>query len=153
MWIPTEVKDPTVRHAPTRNHHSIFGAVNPHDGKFVYRESPVFNAATFLEFLEQLLTHRKEGTILTLVLDNSRYHHANLLKPWLLEHSQRIQLLFLPPYSPELNPIERVWKLTRRIAIHNRYFPTLNDLISKIQKTFERWAQPNEQLARLCVIN
>jgi len=51
-----------------------------------------------------------EGTILTLVLDSSRYHHANLLKPWLLEHGQTIQFFFLPPYSPELNTIELVWK-------------------------------------------
>jgi hypothetical protein len=64
-----------------------------------------------------------------------------------------IQLLFLLPYSPELNPIERVWKLTRNIAVHNRYFSTLNDLVNVIQNAFEGWGLPNEQLARLCAIN
>jgi len=37
-------------------------------------------------------------------------------------------LLYLPPYSPELNPIERVWKLTRRLATHNRYFAHVEEL-------------------------
>jgi len=58
-----------------------------------------------------------EGT--TPILDNSRYHHAILLKPWLEKHQEEIQLDFLPPYSPKLNPIERVWKLTRRLCTHN----------------------------------
>ena len=50
------------------------------------------------------------------VLGNARYHHARALCPCLHRHRQQLTLLFLPPYSPELNPIERVWKLARRLA-------------------------------------
>ncbi len=86
-------------------------------------------------------------------LDNSRYHHAKMLNPWLEEHKKEIRLLFLPPYSPDLNPIERVWKLTRKLCTHNRYFPRLEDLFEIICKKFDEWAKPNEQLSKLCVIN
>jgi transposase len=49
---------------------------------------------------------------------------------------ERLALEFLPPYSPDMNPIERVWKLTRRQATHNRYFPTLDEIIIAVEKVF-----------------
>jgi transposase len=60
---------------------------------------------------------------MVLVLDNARYHHAVLLKPLLRKHRAILTLLFLPPYSSQLAPVERVWKLARRMATHNRFFP------------------------------
>jgi DDE superfamily endonuclease len=44
---------------------------------------------------------------------------------------------YLPPYSPELNPIERVWKLTRRQCLHNRYFPVLDVVVAAVETQFE----------------
>ena len=40
---------------------------------------------------------------------------------------------YLPPYSPELNPIERVWNLTRRQCLHNRYFPVLEEVVAAVE--------------------
>ena len=59
---------------------------------------------------------------------------------------------FLPPYSPELNPLERVWKLTRRLRLHNRYFGFLESVIEAVEYEFTKWAGPNETLRRLCAI-
>ena len=56
------------------------------------------------------------------ILDNARYHHATLHKEWLKAAEPWFSLEYLPPYSPDLNPIERVWKLTRRLATHRRTF-------------------------------
>lgn len=139
-------------HAPTRKSKSVFGAVKPDDGRFVCQFSDVFNAITFKEFIKELILHKQDEKVLLLILDNSRYHHAKLLDPWLEEHKKEIQLLFLPPYSPDLNPIERVWKLTRKLCTHNRYFPHLEDLFTIIHNKFEEWVKPNEQLSKLCVI-
>jgi transposase len=52
----------------------------------------------------------------------------------------------------KVNPIERVWKLTRRLATHNRHFPTLDDILNAVRERFELWAKPNQQLTRLCAI-
>jgi len=54
--------------------------------------------------------------------DNAKYHHARLHAIWREERIPTFELDFLPAYSPELNPIERVRKLTRRLCLHNRYF-------------------------------
>mgnify|MGYP002848982994 CR=1 FL=1 len=59
---------------------------------------------------------------------------------------------YLPPYSPELNPIERVWKLTRRMCVHNKYFPELDDVIKDVEECFGQWTKPNDTLRRLCAI-
>jgi len=79
----------------------------------------VFNAETFAAFLRQLLRHRRRGKRLVVVLDNAKYHHARALAPLLRRYRRVLTLLFLPPYSPQLAPIERVWKLARRLAMHN----------------------------------
>ena len=88
-----------------------------------------------------------------LIIDNAKYHHAILLKPWLEENKRKIELFFLPPYSPELNPVELVWKETRYSETHNRYFPSLKSLFECITGSFERWSKPNETLKSLCKIN
>jgi transposase len=152
MWVPPEDKDPVLLHAPTRKSVACFGAVSLRTGKLVIAFEPKFNAESFQRFLQLLLIHCPHGKRLTLVLDNAKYHHARALQPWLHQHRKRLTLLFLPPYSPELNPIERVWKLTRRLATHNRHFPTLDDILNAVRERFELWAKPIRQLPRLCAI-
>ena len=87
------------------------------------------------------------------VVDNARYHHAKALQPWLQRYRKKMRLDFLPPYSPELNHIERVWKLTRRLCTHNQYFDVLEKLVAMVEGQFEKWFKPNETLHRLCAIN
>src|SRR2546429_3302235 len=53
------------------------------------------------------------------------------LEAWRRKVAGHFCLHFLPPYSPELNPIERVWKLVRRRCLHNRYFAALDDVRSE----------------------
>ena len=57
---------------------------------------------------------------------------------------------FLPPYCPELKPIERVWKLARRNCLHNRYFSDLSDLIEVVENQSEQWRKGNTTLHCLC---
>jgi transposase len=89
---------------------------------------------------------------MVLILDNASYHHARLHKPWREAHAGRVSLEFLPAYSPELNPIERVWKFTRRRCLHNRYFPQLERVIETVEWDFAGWAHHSDSLRRLCAI-
>lgn len=152
MWVPPEDKDPVLLHAPTRKSVACFGAANIRTGKLLTAFESKFNAESFQRFLKLLLKHAPPAKRLVLVLDNAKYHHARALQPWLRKHQHRLTLLFLPPYSPDLNPIERVWKLTRRLATHNRHFPTLDELVDAVRERFAHWAKPNRQLTRLCAI-
>ena len=108
---------------------------------------PVFDADTFEVFLRQLTRHRRRRFFTVLVLDNAAYHHAADAS------STSYRLDFLPPYSPDLNPIERVWKLLRRLATHNEYFATLDDLVVAVQRQILQFQRPNETLRTLCCKN
>ena len=127
MWVPPEAKDPVLLHHPTRRSGGYFGAVRLRDGRFQFsRETGKFNAVTFFAFLKGLRrTSTRTGRRMVVITDNARYQHARLHKEWRATHVADFVLDYLPPYSPELNPIERVWKLTRRQCLHNRYFPVL----------------------------
>ncbi|WP_429451253.1 hypothetical protein [Paraburkholderia sp. WC7.3g] len=61
-------------------------------------------------------------------------------------------MLFLPPYSPQLTPIERVWKLTRRLTLNNCYFATLAEVLEAVHACFRHWIRPNAVRPRLCCI-
>jgi len=95
----------------------LWGQLAIGTGRLVHQLSGTFNATTFQDFLEKLLSFRKRDRILCLVLDDSRYHHAKMPEPWLEKHKEELILEFLPPYSPQLNPIERVWKETRKEVV------------------------------------
>jgi transposase len=154
MWVPPESKEPILRHHPTRKSVGYFGAINLSTGKMVFqREDDKFNAQTFLKFMKKLKRHaRSSGIKIVLLLDNARYHHAKLHQEWRQKHKDDIELLFLPSYSPDLNPIERLWKLTRRICIHNQYFPDLQHLLEPIEAQFIKWKKPNGTIKKLCAI-
>ena len=154
MWIPPEIKDPVVRHFPGRKSVGYFGAVRLRDGLFVaMREPDKFNAQSFRHFMEKLLVvGSTEGRKMVLITDNAKYHHAKLHREWREEHANRFVLYFLPPYSPDLNPVERVWKLVRRICLHNRYFHTLKEIEEVVENQFLEWSLASDILRKLCAI-
>lgn len=85
-----------------------------------------------------------------LILDNASWHRVQDLKKFFFENRHRLVRVFLPPYSPELNPIERVWRITRRQITHNRYFESIEDLEAALIPHFSKSEQPNNALKVLC---
>ena len=153
MWVPPEDIDPVILQAPTRKSVAFFGAVRPSDGLMVTQRADKFNAETFQMFLSKLIRRKRQGRKMFVVSDNARWHHAKVLAPWLNRHNKSLRLDFLPPYSPELNHIERVWKLTRRLCTHDCYFEFLEGLVGTVEDQFGIWTKPNNTLHRLCAIN
>lgn len=154
MWVAPENRDPICRHAPTRKSISYFGAVRIRDGRLVVsKPEGRFDAQTCWKFLRKLRRHaRRRGRRVVVILDNARYHHAKLHAGWRQLQQPHFVLLFLPPYSPQLNPIERVWKLLRKLWLHNRYFPTLDELVQIVDLQFTAWSRGNSVLRRLCTV-
>lgn len=152
MWVPPETKDPVLLHHPTRRSVGYFGAVRLRDGKFFFRrETEKLNALTCWKFLHHLrAASSRSGRRVVLITGNAKGHHARLHRAWRVEHAARFTLDYLPAYSPELNPIERIWKLTRRRCLHNRYFGHLDDVVKAVESEFARWTKPNDTLRRLC---
>lgn len=154
MWVPPEETDPVLWHHPTRRSMGYFAAVRLRDGKFLYlRERGLFNGESFWKFLRHFRRQAcRSARKVILITDNAGYHHAGVHRDWRENYSHELVLDFLPPYSPELNPIERVWKLTRRLCLHNHYFPTLEAVAESVETQFNHWHCPNNSLRRLCAI-
>lgn len=91
--------------AYVRAHFHCFGAHGYK--KFHYMFSDKLRWLCFLKFVKRL--HKKYGKLF-LVLDNCGWHIANKVKEYFEENEATIHVEYLPPYSPELNPIEQVWK-------------------------------------------
>jgi transposase len=123
----------------------IFGAIALDDARFDFAFASVFNGYTFLGFLKRLVQRYRRKVIL--IIDNAPCHN---LEPdgraWLAANAHRIELHRLPAYSPELNAIEGVWKLTRRRTTHNRYFDTPAQRDAALTDTFVDFQRNPAQL-------
>ncbi len=152
MWVPWEEEDPVLWHYPGRRTVGYYGAVRLRDGKGLFRQEPGrFDGATFWGFLQEMeQVSQAAGRRVIVIIDNAKYHHAKLHRDWRDAHQERFALDFLPPYSPELNPVERVWKRTRRNCLHNRYFPKLATVVERVEGQFAKWAEPNAELTHIC---
>lgn len=89
---------------------------------------------------------------IVIVLDNARIHHAKLLQPFLDEQKDRLQLVFLPPYSPQLNIVEGLWKWLKSSVINNVFYSTVAQIrLSVGQFMDEIMKHPHAIIDRLCV--
>ena len=107
----------------------VFGAVDITKDRFIYKTDEVFNAATYMGFLERIcrkfFTHNHK---IHYIQDNASYHKSGDVWDWFKENRKFIKVYNLPPYCPELNAVERLWKHTRKSGSHNCYFETHDDM-------------------------
>jgi transposase len=126
-----------VEHDPCRRRAKYYGAVSlDPKPRLVFRRAATFNARTFEPFLLQIV--ERFGKV-CLILDNVAYHKAKRIKRVVRRLAGRLWLYCLPPYSPELNAVEMVWRETRKDATHNRYFPTMKGLRRTVQSQFRAY--------------
>lgn len=112
-WAPEGIR-PEVSAQIVREYTYLFGAVSPHDGALDTLVLPEVNAETMSIFLDEV-SQRHPNQYILMVLDGAGWHRAlDLVIP------KNIQLLALPPYSPQLNPMERLWD-----GIREKWFPNL----------------------------
>lgn len=135
----------TVYHHPCKKRSKYFGAVSLDAApQLEFRNATNFNSRTFEGFLGQLLARFPK---VFLILDNAMFHKAKRLKPFFEAHADRLELFHLPPYSPELNAVEMVWRETRKDATHNRYFATTKGLARAVRTQFRTYQANPTRLA------
>jgi putative transposase len=120
---------------PTYGKHrgvKLLGTLDYETGEAFCVEEDRYDAKVFLSFLKKVLEKYPNQKIV-MVLDNSRVHHAKLLKPFLKEHSDKLQLMFLPPYSPQLNLIEGLWGWLKKSVIYNVFYSTVQQIRKAVQ--------------------
>ncbi len=93
-----------------------------------------FNKEGYVEFLKQVLDRFESNIIL--IEDGAPYHKAGLVKEFVESTQGRLTLERLPAFSPDFNPIEKLWKNTKRDATHLEYFETFEALRESVCKAF-----------------
>ena len=105
----------------------LSGAFSPITGESLLMEFPACNSDNFQIFIDELAMG-KPKTLIIMVLDNGAFHKAKKLKI-----PDNIKLFFLPPYSPELNPAEKIWARIKR-AFTNKLFHSLEQISDFLDK-------------------
>jgi len=117
-WAPGRIR-PVVGARLERKYLYAFSAVSPHDGVMDSLILPWVNAETMSLFLTEV-AQRHADEFVFMVMDQAGWHLArDLIVP------EKMRLMFLPPYSPELNPAEHLWEAIREECFANHVF---NDL-------------------------
>lgn len=111
----------------------FIGALSLKDMNVVVREYETIDADAMIRFVKDLETGKSQGQI-HVILDNAAAHKNHKLIDYL--KTSRIRLHYLPPYSPNLNPIERLWKVFREVTLYNRYFATCWDFFAEVRGFF-----------------
>lgn len=119
---------PLVRAMVTQQYTYAYGAVSPVDGRFDSLILPQVNSACMRVFLDEIAARYPNENVV-MVLDGAGWHKSKEI-----ELAENMRTLFLPPYSPELNPQEHVWDELREKFFHNRAFDSLDALETHLEE-------------------
>lgn len=149
-WFPKGQQ----RIIPTYGKHEgvkLVGFLDYETGHVYVEEHKKYDAEVFLAFLQHVLVRYPDGKVV-MILDNAKIHHAKLLNAFLEANRERLELFFLPPYSPNLNKIEELWRWLKDSVINNVFFHCRQDIQLAVQK-FIAWLNsvPAIVIDRLCL--
>lgn len=149
---------PKIKSFPTKYKTSYSGFVKPSTGELFVSRPDTFNYETTIQSIRDFLAAYPipEGKKYALVMDNAPWHKKTMRlieterQPEYSDIYSQVTFVKLPPYSPDLNPIEQVWRITRKENTHNVFFANITALKETVDTAFASWAEPNAQLSSLC---
>lgn len=149
-WIK-KGKEQSLKTNTGRMRVNINGAYDIAAHKVIIREDESINSQSTIALLEQMLKEQPLG-LLYIILDNAKYYRSRIVKDF-LEKNQRIQFVFLPPYSPNLNLIERLWRFFKKKTIYNKYYEKFAVFKEKCLNFFENIDDYKNELETLMTEN
>lgn len=134
-WIP-KGEEKEIKSNTGRTRVNINGVLNPNDPTdVIVGDYKTINAQTTIEFFETI--ERKNSTKKKIIIyaDNAKYYKNKDVEKYL--KTSKIELIFLPTYSPNLNLIERLWKFMKKIVINNKYYEKPKEFRNKLLDFFD----------------
>ena len=132
-------QQPEVPTSGKRKGYKVFGAIEYFSGRlFSQGIEGRFHSESYQAFLLMILAQTTQH--LFLIHDGARYHTSASTQTFLVVHSDRITAEPLPSYSPDYNPIEYLWKKTKKRATHNKYFKEFAALTVSVEKALAYFA-------------
>lgn len=111
-----------IRNNTGRQRLNINGVIDCSDLSAIVRYDDTINAQSTIKLFQQIELQNPDAVRIHIICDNARYYHARLVKDYLA--NSKIELVFLPPYAPNLNLIERFWKFFKKTVLYGRYYET-----------------------------
>lgn len=143
-WVKKDMV-PSVARQMVREYIYAYSAIAPQTGDCFSMIAPCCNTEAMNCFLNQLTNHYTNYRII-LLLDKAGWHISKNISP-----TENLLLMHLPPYSPELNPVELLWREIRRKYFHNKIFNSLDeveDTLSIALASYHKNSEAVKQLAR-----
>ena len=127
-------QQPVVKTSGNRRGYKVFGLIDYFSGRFFCKghDKGRLNSASYESFLSEVLSKTRKHIIL--IQDGASYHTSKAMKQFFAKKANRITVYNLPSYSPDYNPIEKLWKKIKEKEIHLHYFPTFDSLENKVEE-------------------
>jgi transposase len=132
-WIKTG-SDKAIGTVASRTRMNITGVIDLSTMKVITSEFETINGENITKFLAQVKATYAKAKKVHVILDQAGYHKSNIVVDFALQNG--IKLHYLPPYSPNLNPIERLWKVMNETARNNVVFKSAEEFRKRIRKFF-----------------
>lgn len=146
-WAP-KGEQPVVETSGCRKGHKVFGLIDYNSGSFYHKEiEGKFNSLSYIEFLKEVLTQTSGHIIL--IQDGAPYHRSAEVKAFFKENEKRLAVFQLPSYSPDYNPIEKLWKKIKQKGVHLVYFPDFQSLKDKVNKMLNVFSKSSSEVLSL----
>nr|WP_232360072.1 IS630 family transposase [Paraneptunicella aestuarii] len=123
----------------------LFGAVCPATGETEALITPWVNKDAMTLHLKQISERTKPGRMAVVIMDGAGWHTEDTIQPF-----DNIRMLKLPPYSPELNPVEQVWSWLRQHALSNRIFEGYEDIVDACSDAWNTFVKDTHRVISLC---
>lgn len=147
-WFPSGERAEVLGSA-SKIRHNVIGALNIDDLDSSFRSYDRINKSTVIDFLKYFERRHNHLSKIYLVVDNAQYFVSNKVRSFLKQSNSKVVLIFLPPYSPNLNPIERLWKYLHKKVLNNRYFSSEIDFRNKITDFLRKFSNFKPDLRSL----
>jgi len=125
---------------------NINGAYNPNNQDLIAIESDSINADSTIKLFQLIETTYADKDTIYIICDNAKYYKCKLIDEYL--SSSKINLIFLPPYSPNLNLIERVWKFLKKKVINTIYYEKFSSFKEAVLKFFNNSNEYRDELKK-----
>lgn len=127
-WCPGGIR-PVTPCQHIREYRYAYGAVEPLTGESFFLVMPYCNTVWMNVYMEHL-SKAFPNDLLLLVMDKASWHRSQgLIIP------ENVRILHIPPYTPEMNPIEQIWKELRKVGFRNEFFKTLDNVVDRLCDT------------------
>lgn len=123
---------------------NLSGLIDIFSKKVIFREDKTLEADSTIAFFKQIEEAYPEKRVIHIYCDNARYYRNKKVQLYL--ETSKISLKFLPPYSPNLNPIERLWKFMNEQVINNKYYEKFTDFKGSIFNFLETLSDPPKNI-------